>query len=415
MKLCNTLSLLLFLNLFIACEEESPAPIPTNDDLLFENTLSLDVKVYSDSLNLPVFDVASIESDLVYIAISKEQLRVSNNEIQNKDAIVWRWNSGLNNNSQIRLIDGVLEDSLKIVNISKLFCDLNSYNQLYWTAWAWDEDGIKITHSTVPQELNIDSQQQANFTLDKVSTTDSDGDNFLKAGEQIEYKITLNYEGNFPLNKLIATLSSPNITALPITNQIDSTISDKVDLNYTFMLPADAVFKEEIPLRLDLVFNECFNQMLDLSVATTGRDVCLKSMTLKKIYTLPPNGKPYWDDFCGPFPYLPQYRNPDPCYTLTSESIPNIYSNCPSETSGELEDVDPRCPNAQWLALSPCAPLVLNEFHTVRVLDENIPQCEDNEFIDQIGFFPRDFLDSTLQFQVVTSETLQIELELAWE
>ena len=110
-----------------------------------------------------------------------------------------------------------------------------------------------MTHSTESQILSLDNQNQESFTLDKVSTTDIDGDNYLKAGELIEYKITLNYKGNFPLDQLTA------------------------------------------------------------------------------------------------------------------------------------------------------------------ILDENAPQCEDNEFIGQIGFYPRDFLDSTLQFQIVTSETIQIELELAWE
>ncbi|MEM6699325.1 MAG: hypothetical protein AAF599_13060 [Bacteroidota bacterium] len=370
------------------------------------------IELTFDQSNTPIFSVEAVSNELIYIAISNEQLTTDELEVQNQDAIIWHWHSGINNNKFIGVEDGSFLDSiaLKQKNVS---CQLSLYDQLYWAAWAWDEEGIKITHSTESQLLDTDIQQEINFTINKVSTTDSDGDTFLKAGELITYKVTLDYKGTFPLNDLVATLSSSSIVELPITIQVDSTITDKVDLNYTFTLPDNAVFKEEIPLKLELAFNDCFTQALDLNVATTGRNVCLLSMTLKKIYTNPPGN--YWDDICGFVPYPEAFRNPDPCYTLTSESIPNIYSNCPSETSGELEDVDPRCPDAQWLALSPCAPLALNEFHTVRVLDENAPWCEDNEFIGQIGFYPRDFLDSTLTFQIVTSETIQIGLELAWE
>ncbi|MEM8526129.1 MAG: hypothetical protein AAGG68_15930 [Bacteroidota bacterium] len=400
-----------FCLLALACQDKEDTLI-SNKNSLFPNTLPLNIEVGNDEFNLPIFNIESIEPTIFSIVVSKKVLIVNNQQIQNPDDIVWQWNSGMENTKEVRVTQGALTDATD-TTLSNILCNFLTHTELYWAAWAWDSEGIEVTHSTQIQPLVLGQSQQTNFTIDKISINDTDGDGYLKAGEQITYKITLDYQENFPLNGLIATLNSANIVELPITIQVDSTIIDKVDLSYTFTLPTDAVFKEEIPLRLNLAFNDCFSQQLDLSVATTGRDVCLVSMTLKKIYTNPPNGEEYWDPTfpCG----LGTFNNPDPCYTLTSESIPNIYSNCPSENSGELEDVDPRCPNAQWPALSPCSPLALNEFHTVRVLDENAPWCEDNEFIGQIGFYPRDFLDSTPTFQIVTSETIQIELELAWE
>jgi len=117
MKFYSILLSLILLS-FLACTEETATPIPSNNNLLFKNTFLIDIKVENDSLNLPVFNLPSIEKDLIFIAVSKEQLRVVAHEIQNKDAIIWSWNSGLNNNGNIRLVDGILADSIKMMNTS---------------------------------------------------------------------------------------------------------------------------------------------------------------------------------------------------------------------------------------------------------------------------------------------------------
>lgn len=406
--------LLIILITVLACKEEELPPVFPNENLLFTSSLPLPIELAIDTLGLPNFDVNAVENAIFCIAISEEKLVADDIEIQNQDAIIWTWHNSGENNTSIKLTDGVFSDST-VFSSNDIICQLQSYNQLYWAAWAWNPDGTAISHATPSQGIFFNNRPATLFNLEKISVTDTDGDTYIKAGEVITYKITLNYQGNFPLNNLVATLSASNIVELPLTVRVNSTTSGKVDLSYVFSLPNDAIFKDTIPLSLDLAFNDCFDQQLNLGVATTGRDVCLKSMTLKKIYSNPPPGQDAWDDICGIIPYFGIFRNPDPCYTLSSESIPNIYSNCPSETSGELEDVDPTCPDAQWPAFVPCVPLVLNEFYTVRVLDENPPACEDNESIGQIGFYPRYFLDSTLTFQTVNSTTIQIMLELAWE
>ena len=314
MKMKNILFPLLLL-VVIACQDKEVSPILDNDKLLFTNSLPLLVDLSFDSLNLPFFSLENSSNKLIYLAISEEALTTKNREIQNQDAIIWQWHSGMNSNEIIQLGEGDFSDTIRFEN-SNIICGLRQFENLYWSAWAWNAEGKIITHSTESKKLNLVNQQRDNFSIEKVSTSDNDGDTYLKAGEQITYKITLDYSGDFPFDDLVATLIAPNIVELPITIQVEGTISDKVDLSYTFSLPEDALFKEAIPLLLNLKYNECFEEELDLSVATTGRDVCLKSMTLKKIYTNPPQGQDYWDDICGFIPYLVQYRNPDPCYTL---------------------------------------------------------------------------------------------------
>lgn len=400
----------------LGCQDEDTTPPIQNNTLLFTYSQVLEIEQSFDNEGLPIFDISNVDNNLFSIALSIEPLMVEDSEIENQDAIIWRWTRSMTSTNTVLVQDGIFNNG--IFTSDPILCQLLELENLYWCAWAWEDSGIRITHSTPVRPLEVDLVNDNQFSIDKVSIIDQNGDTYLEAGEVVTIKITLNCSEEKPLTNVIATLNQPSITELPLVVFLDTIRQSKVDFEFTFTIPVNAGFSESIPLLLDLEYDRCYRQQLESMITVTGRKVCLKSIKLVRIYSDPPNGST-WDDPLQPwcnydFNDSPA-SNPDPCYTLSSETAEAIYSNCPSENSGQLIDADPKFPNQSWPPLVQCTPLPLNELHTIRVLDENRPWCEDNEPIGAIVFKPGDFLKNSAPFQVIDSETIQIELELEWQ
>ncbi|MEM9884878.1 MAG: hypothetical protein AAF849_03230 [Bacteroidota bacterium] len=397
-----------------SCESEDASPIQIDTELLFPDSQVLDIEQSLDEEGLPFFDISSVEDKIFSIVLTTEPLVVEKTQIENQDAIIWRWNSRLTATNIIQLADGVFKDA--IFSQFPSLCELSKLDNLYWAAWAWDDSGTKILRSTPVAQINLSSTANEVFSILDVSVLDENGDSYLEAGEQVSMKITLNYTGKPSIKQFTANLQQANINELPFIISLEEVAQNPIPLDFTFTLPVNASYNDVIPLTLDLRFNDC-SQQLQTSLTLTGRFVCLKSIKLVNIYTDPPNGKT-WDD---PNELWCHYNlddipasNPDPCYTFSSATLENVYSNCPSENSGQLIDADPRFPNQSWPAFVQCEPLRLNELYTIRVLDENRPWCEDNEFIGVVTFQPDEFLEASAPYQIVDSESIRVELELEW-
>jgi hypothetical protein len=135
----------------LSCTDDSTPQLPTNENLLFVNSYKLDITTSPHINNFPLFDISNIEHGKVFIAVGTEPFTVPDNEVQNTDAIVWHWNTGMDAITQIAFADGTLDDETFAGNQS-LCCDGSTY---YWAAWAWDESGKYIEASTPNQSFTI--------------------------------------------------------------------------------------------------------------------------------------------------------------------------------------------------------------------------------------------------------------------
>jgi hypothetical protein len=172
LKVCKY-CLLLFV--YYSCSQE--ATNLNNIDLLFPNSLRLNVPAYSydDSLNTvytvmgdttyytgipdtlnstPVLRWDSLGLNNCTAAIFTAKPVVAGGMISNSNDIVWQWHSGMNSEefaAHANFSDGrnmVGDADFKSIDYGHKPTPLTKGREYYWAVWSWTSDGINILFST---------------------------------------------------------------------------------------------------------------------------------------------------------------------------------------------------------------------------------------------------------------------------
>jgi len=108
------------------------------------------------STDEPRFAWIASGNSLVFSGVFNKPISFQNNTIVNNADLVWVWHSGLDRGREgdvsfyegVNVLNGELDNSTQPVPLEKG----RSY---YWAVWAWDEDGLKITHSSEESYFTI--------------------------------------------------------------------------------------------------------------------------------------------------------------------------------------------------------------------------------------------------------------------
>ncbi|MFK7947141.1 MAG: hypothetical protein AB8G11_06115 [Saprospiraceae bacterium] len=250
------LSIVTILSLQLGCTDDNTPQLPTNENLLFVNSYELDITTSPHTNNFPLFDISNIEQSKVFIAVGTEPFTVMDNEVQNTDAIIWHWNTGMDAITQITFADGELDDATFAGNQS-LCCDGSTY---YWAAWAWDETGQYVEASTPNQSFTIVDNAAPNIIIENtVLTYEANGDGYAQKQETIRLKFFIKNDGNTTAQNIEGTFSHPLISTMPTTLnfgtlQPDETISQELE----FIVPN--IQNLDLQLDVNFLYNENITQ-----------------------------------------------------------------------------------------------------------------------------------------------------------
>jgi hypothetical protein len=245
------LSIITILFSQLSCTDDSTPQLPTNENLLFVNSYELDVSASPHINNFPLFDISNIEQSKVFIAVGTEPFTVMDNEVQNTDAIIWHWNTGMDAITQITFADGKLDDATLAGNQS-LCCDGDTY---YWTAWAWDETGKYIEASTPNQSFTIVDTTQPNIIIENtVLTHESGGDGYVQKQETIRLKFFIKNDGNTTAQNIIGTFSHPLISTMPTSLNFGTLLPNETSSQeLEFIVPN--ISNLDLQLNVDFLYN----------------------------------------------------------------------------------------------------------------------------------------------------------------
>lgn len=248
---------LLFVNIIpffhFGCIDEDTIPeLPLNEHLLFINSYELDINASPDANNFPLFDISNIKQDKIFIAVGREPFVVMNNEVQNKDAIIWHWNTGMESITQIAFSNGVLGDST-LAGSQSICCNGDTY---YWAAWAWDASGKYIAASTSNHSFTIEDNAKPDIIIENtVLVYESGGDGFIQKQETIRLKFFVKNIGDATARNVLGTFSHPLISTMPsILNFGTLTPNQTHSAELEFIVPN--VANLDLLLDVDFLFNE---------------------------------------------------------------------------------------------------------------------------------------------------------------
>jgi hypothetical protein len=155
---------------FYSCENGTTSL--NNSDLLFPNSLHLNIPMYSysdglgnifkvqgdtiyftgipDTLNsAPLLAWDSINLNIITVAIFKVRPTILGSTLRNPGDIIWQWHSGMNLQKikgQVKYSEGrnVINDSIEY-NAEALPLSKGNYS---WAVWSWSDDGTSILFSS---------------------------------------------------------------------------------------------------------------------------------------------------------------------------------------------------------------------------------------------------------------------------
>ncbi len=97
----------------------------------------------------PHFSWKSSGNTMVFLGLFTKSISIKGKNISNVNDIVWAWHSGLGKGraGDVEFLEGV-----DVLN-GELITDrppspLFNGQMYYWAVWAWNEEGIEITHSS---------------------------------------------------------------------------------------------------------------------------------------------------------------------------------------------------------------------------------------------------------------------------
>ena len=391
----------LFISLIIlallSCQKTMDTPTSINNDLVFSFANPLTIPTNLGIGGFPIFDLSQITDELVYIGIFSEPVLVVDGKIANEDALLWYWNSGVSDKTQILYEDGVLQNSL--FSLSNFACLKDE--QFYWAGWAWEETGRKVNKSTRLFSLQLDKDYGAFLEyVDFQIIEDENQDGFINSGENITINIALFNSANEAIEDgLVTVFYQDNIILAEKTFDI-LTIKDIAGLPINFTVPERIDFGEEIPLVIQLKYNQCQVQNQSIQLKISGLEVCLSTVTLESINYLP--DLIYWDPVL-----LPVNWDPDTYFIIEQEDVANLYR------SKTLNDRNIQLLPQSWPVISPCQTLSLNKKYTIIVFDEDFFDTDD--FIGEISFTPSDYLKEQPKTITIGNQQINMSIELFWQ
>lgn len=97
----------------------------------------------------PTFTWNITGQKLVFLGIFDDNIKTKGNKIINVENNIWAWHTGLGKGREgnVKYEDGcdVIDSELQV---DKSPTPLTSGNSYTWAVWAWDDEGLKITHSS---------------------------------------------------------------------------------------------------------------------------------------------------------------------------------------------------------------------------------------------------------------------------
>jgi hypothetical protein len=162
--------ILFLIPLFMYCCTDERQKL-NNDDLLFPDSERIIISPYNftvenveyrcegDTLyftgqkdtfpDAPVFKWDSLGFTYLTLAIFNEYPDVSNSQINNSDAVVWQWHSGmdLGKEGDVELSDGKNVKNGEIMYNEETLEFLPS-GDYYWAVWGWNNSGVNIIYSS---------------------------------------------------------------------------------------------------------------------------------------------------------------------------------------------------------------------------------------------------------------------------
>jgi hypothetical protein len=180
----QTVYIILSILICWACSEDYTGPY--NEDLVFKNSFQIYIPAYqyefgevdyfvnadtsyplsfTDTLNnSPVFIWDSMGIDLLTLAIFSSPIRVMNNEIVNKEDLVWQWylgmemhtESGSGREGYVQYSDGrnVIHETLDTIDYANPATPL-SQGHYFWAIWGWDHSGTRVWYSSQQMEFYV--------------------------------------------------------------------------------------------------------------------------------------------------------------------------------------------------------------------------------------------------------------------
>ena len=106
----------------------------------------------------PILEWFATGQPLVAGAVFSTNISVSQGTISNRGAAVWIWHSGLTSGREgfVRWSQGVTIQDSVFVPVEPVD-SLEIGRSYVWAVWAWDEQGIAVTHSSAEIFFTVDT------------------------------------------------------------------------------------------------------------------------------------------------------------------------------------------------------------------------------------------------------------------
>lgn len=395
-------TILLAIIFFQSCEEQvTPPERPFNEQLVFQNSEELIIPTTLDSNDFPIFDISSVDQQKVFIAVSTEALTTSNFEVENTDAIIWQWHSGLNAINQIKFENGeLLDPNLAFKN--GLCCNGDTY---YWSAWTWGETGQYIKASTPIESFKVTTPTPTIELEEVVLINESGGDGYAqKKEEDITLRIYVKNTSNHLATDVKGTFYHASVLALPQTLQfgnLNSGESKYVDLDLKMPNIPDK------NLEIDAHFNYNDNLTLDtLVVQHIALLPCVEEYILEWIVNDLDN--------MDPFSLFSSNRPADLFFTVFVTNL--IANNNYFFDSGTIDNVKNQDLPVGWFQLVDCREFDLISTFTMVFKDEesSIPF---ETTLSSIDFSFTEFVETQNYPEVITfqNDFVHIRLKVKWQ
>lgn len=391
----------------LACSDDELVLNCQNQNTLFRNTCLLDIPTQVGFSNTPIFEIDESQSSLLFIAIFDAIPIVDDEEILNKESLVWQWNSSSQSVAKVRFEDGeIIKSQFLLENINCMSADT-----LYWAAWTWDEVGRKVIESTQIHTFIFLPERTAMLNAQKIDIV-NDEDGLVLPEEKINLKIAVQNSGRSNAENVSVQLSNPSIPELPrIVSLEEIPANQTTDAIFDFKIPDSYTIGDTVQLKIDIQHSNCVQEEAYYHILeVTALPVALKRLKLVRINRSPPGSWTEWD----PFNIAP-WSSPDPYFIITAEgSQDTLYR------SAALENVDKVFPNASWPILDPFISLEFDKLYGISVIDDDPDiitgiSSGNNDPIGDVVIDPKEFLKDRAETVLISTNAMILQLELLWQ
>lgn len=381
--------------LFVSCKKNYELS-SLNLGLFFEDCSELMIDfVQTNSVNTSFFDVKSVSSELLFIGIFSEKPEMHDNELTNRDKLIWTWEGQTKGKTKVYMNEGHIEThALDIINKPECINDT-----LFWVAWGWDSQFRKVLYASYVNELSLNTQEYPLIELETYEIVSAlDESELVAAGDLVRLNVKLINSGDKIASDIRINLSS-EILGLIVDDIVIKSIEPggRKEESIVFKLPDNSSYGDQITIKVVALYNTCLRTEEDLDIQITGIDVCLESVALTHIYghnllSISENFDLY---------NLIIFNNGKD--TVRSHLLENI-------STLEMEGL-----SVEWPLYIPCLPLKLDGIHYLQVWAAAGEASFDNDnFVGNLSFIPLSFLENRDTLVVLQNNQIQCELRFKW-